>query len=358
MRRWGSLLLASMLAVIPLAACSSGTSNQPNAQGSPQAQGGGASLLDKVKSRGKLICGVTGSLAGFSFVDANGKYSGLDVDICRAIATAVLGDPEKVEYRNLSAKDRFTALQSGEIDVLSRNTTWTVSRDTTNGLDFAPVVFYDGQGMMVKKSSGIKDLKGFQGKSVCVQTGTTTEQNLADQMRKLGVKYTPIVFEDDNATFAAYQEGRCEGVTTDRSGLVSKRTTLPNPDENVVLDAVMSKEPLAPAVKNGDSKWADTVRWVIYSMIGAEEYGINSKNVEQMAQSSTDPEVKRLLGTEGDLGTGLGLKKDFAVQVIKQVGNYGEVYDRNLGPSTPFKLERGQNALYNKGGLLYAPPFR
>lgn len=365
MGRWsywqncGSLLAATALIVVSLGACATGDPKQAGTtQGSPQAQAGASGTLAKIKSRGNLICGVSGQLPGFSFVDSQGKYSGLDVDVCRAIAAAIFNDPEKVEYRNLSAAQRFTALQSGEVDLLSRNTTLTISRETSTGLDFAPVVFYDGQGMMVKKASGIKDLKGLEGKSVCVQTGTTTEQNLADQMRKAGVKYTPIVFEDDNATFAAYQEGRCEGVTTDRSGLVSKRSTLPNPDENVVLDVVMSKEPLAPAVKQGDPQWTDVVRWVVYSLIQAEESGVDSKNVEQIASSTKDPEVKRLLGTEGDLGKGLGLENNFAVQAIKAEGNYSEIYERNLGASTPFKLERGQNALWNKGGLMYSPPFR
>jgi general L-amino acid transport system substrate-binding protein len=352
--KWGFLLLAVMLLVTPLAACRSRSSESAAQEGGGAATG---SLLDKVKARGKLVCGVSGELQGFSYVDQSGKYSGLDVDICRAIASAMFDDPEAVEYRNLNAKERFTALQAGEVDILSRNTTWTISRDSSVGLEFAPTVFYDGQAMMVKKSSGIKDLKGLEGKSVCVQTGTTTEQNLADQMRKLNIKYTPIVFEEDNATFAAYDEGRCEGVTTDRSGLVSNRSTLKNPDEHIILEEVMSKEPLAPAVKNGDSKWFDVVKWTIYGLIEAEELGINSKNIDQFT-SSTDPVVKRLMGTEGDLGAGLGLTNDFMVRAVKKVGNYGEIYERNLGASTPFKLERGQNDIWAKGGLMYAPPFR
>lgn len=354
MRKWSTLLLAVMLLVTPLAACRS-RSGETSAQGGVPATT--ASLLDKVKQRGKLVCGVSGSLPGFSYVDQSGKYSGLDVDVCRAVAAALFDNPDAVEFRNLNAKERFTALQSGEIDILSRNTSWTISRDTSVGLEFAPVVFYDGQGMMVKAKSGIKDLKGLEGKSVCVQTGTTTEQNLADQMRKVGVKYTPIVFEDVDATFTAYEEGRCEGVTADRSQLVSRRSILKNPDDNVILDAVMSKEPLAPAVKNGDSKWFDTVKWVVYGLIEAEEQGINSKNIDQFA-NSTDPVVKRLLGTEGDLGTGLGLTNDFMARAVRKVGNYGEVYERNLGQSTPFKLDRGQNNIWEKGGLMYAPPFR
>lgn len=355
MSKWSSLLLSFVLLAAPLAACSSFYGGQSEAQeGSPAAR---SSILDKVVNRKKLSCGVAGQLPGFSYVDQQGKYSGLDVDICRAIAAAMFDDPNAVDFRNLNAKERFTALQAGEVDILSRNTTWTASRDSSVGLEFAPTVFYDGQGMMVKKTSGIKDLKGLQGKSVCVETGTTTEQNLADQMRKIGVKYTPIVFDDANAAYAAYDQGRCEGVTTDRSGLVSRRSTLKNPNENIILEAVMSKEPLAPAVNNGDSRWFDTVKWVIFGLIEAEELGINSKNIDSFANSK-DPVVKRLLGTEGDLGKGLGLPNDFVARAIRKVGNYGEIYERNLGAQTPFKLARGQNDIWSKGGLMYAPPFR
>ncbi|HLO47936.1 MAG TPA: amino acid ABC transporter substrate-binding protein [Kamptonema sp.] len=357
MRKWASVLLTTVVLAAPLTACggsSAPTGQATNAANTPQVQ----SRLDKVIARGTLICGVSGQLPGFSFVDEKGKYSGLDVDVCRAIAAALFDDPEKVEYRNLNAKERFTALQSGEIDILSRNTTWTLSRDGGTGLEFAPVVFYDGQGIMVKQDSGIKTLKDFAGKSICVQTGTSTEQNLSDQMRKLGVKYTPVVFEDVNATFATYQEGRCQGVTADRSQLVSKRTILPNPDQHIILQEVMSKEPLAPAVNNGDAKWADAVRWVIYSTMEAEDLGISSKNIDQLATTTTDPNVKRLVGTEGDLGKGLGLPNDFALRTVKKVGNYGEIYDRNLGPNSPLKLERGQNKLWKDGGLMYSPPFR
>lgn len=355
MGKWSSLLLTAMLLAVPLAACSrfyDQSSAQPGT-----AAASGSSLLNRVKNRGKLVCGVSGQVPGFSYVNQQGNYSGLDVDVCRAIAAALFDNPEAIEFRNLNAKERFTALQAGEIDILSRNTSWTISRDTSVGLEFAPTVFYDGQGMMVKKASGIKDLKGLEGKSVCVQTGTTTEQNLADQMRKIGVNYTPIVFEDVDAPFTAYDQGRCDGVTADRSALVSRRTVLRNPDENVIVDAVMSKEPLAPAVKNGDSGWFDTVKWVIYGLITAEELGINSQNIDSFANSQ-DPVVKRLLGQEGNLGQGLGLPNDFVARAVKKVGNYGEIYNRNLGPNTPFKLERGQNALAENGGLLYAPPFR
>ncbi|MBE9122924.1 amino acid ABC transporter substrate-binding protein [Tychonema sp. LEGE 07199] len=361
MRKWGFLLLASVLLVAPLASCRdrSAQTAQNTATNSGEGKSQqGSSRIDTIVSRGKLICGVSGELPGFSFVDEKGKYSGLDVDVCRAVAAAIFDDPEKVEYRKLNAKDRFTVLQSGEIDLLSRNTTFTASRDSTTGLEFAPIVFYDSQSIMVKKDSGIKSLKDFAGKSICVQTGTSNEQNLSDQMRKLGVKYTPVVFEDVNATFATYQEGRCQGVTSDRSQLLSKRTTLPNSENNVILPVVMSKEPLAPAVKSGDAKWADAVRWIIFATIEAEDLGINSANVDKIAASSTDPNVKRLLGKEGDLGKGFGLSNDFALRVVKKVGNYGEIYDRNLGPKSTLKLDRGQNKLWKDGGLLYSPPFR
>jgi general L-amino acid transport system substrate-binding protein len=353
-----------MLTIAPLTACRdrSAQTPPPGAPGQTTATEGKSqqspSRLDTILSRGKLICGVSGQLPGFSFVDEKGKYSGLDVDVCKAIAAAIFDDPEKVEYRNLNAKERFTVLQAGEIDILSRNTTYTVSRDSTTGLEFAPTIFYDSQSVMVKKDSGIKSLKDFAGKSICVQTGTSTEQNLSDQMRKLGVKYSPVVFEEVNATFAAYQEGRCQGVTADRSQLVSKRTTLPTAENNVILPEVMSKEPLTPAVKSGDPKWSDAVRWIIFAAIEAEDLGINSTNVDQIATSSTDPNVKRLLGKEGDLGKGLGLPNDYAFRIVKKVGNYGEMYDRNIGPKSTLKLDRGQNKLWKDGGLMYSPPFR
>ncbi len=315
------------------------------------------SRLDTIKSRGKLVCGVSGQLPGFSFVKANGEYAGLDVDVCRAIAAAIFDDPKKVEYRNLNAKERFTAVQTGEVDILSRNTTWTFSRDTSTGMEFAPVVFYDGQGIMVRKNSNIKNLEDLKGKSVCTQTGTTNEQNLADQMRQRGISYKPIVFEDVNTVFTTYEQGRCEAITSDRSQLVSRRTTLSKPDEHTVLDLLISKEPLAPAVKNGDTKWFDVVKWTINSLINAEELGVNSQNVNQLANSS-NPEIKRLLGLEGDLGKAAGLPNDFVKRIIIHVGNYSEVYDRNLGKNSELKLERGKNKLWNQGGILFAPPFR
>ncbi|OKH16658.1 amino acid ABC transporter substrate-binding protein [Fischerella major NIES-592] len=342
--KWSLLLLATLPLILSISACSSRSAVSN-------------SRLDTIKNRGKLICGVSGQLPGFSYVKANGEYAGLDVDICRAIAAAIFDDPKKVEYRNLNAKERFTAVQTGEVDILSRNTSWTISRDTSVGLEFAPVVFYDGQGIMVRKNSNIKKLEDLKDKSICTQTGTTNEQNLSDQMRQKGITYKPLVFEDVNTTYATYEQGRCEAITSDRSQLVSRRSTFSKPDEHVVLDVVLSKEPLTPAVANGDSKWFDVVKWTVYGLINAEELGVNSQNVSQLTNSS-NPEIKRLLGTEGDLGKGAGLSNDFVARIIKHVGNYGEIYERNLGKNSELKLDRGLNKLWNQGGILYAPPFR
>jgi general L-amino acid transport system substrate-binding protein len=350
--------LSSLLVVSTLFSCSS-TPTPSNSAGTTGAATGAAATgrLQTVLGRGQLKCGISGELPGFSFLNPQGKYSGLDVDVCRAIAAALFDKPDSVEYRQLNAKERFTAVQTGEIDVLSRNTTWTLSRDTENKLDFAPVVFYDGQGMMVRQNSGLKSLKDFQGKAICTQTGTTNEQNLADQMRKLGVQYKPVVFEDVNATYAAYAQGRCDGITSDSSQLISRRTKLPKPEQNIILPELLSQEPLAPAVGDGDAQWSATVRWVVYALIQGESLGITSQNIGQFA-TSKDPVIRRFLGLEGDLGKSLGLPNDFAARVIKHVGNYGEIYDRNLGPKTALKLERGLNKLSTQGGLMFSPPFR
>ncbi|AFZ59422.1 amino acid ABC transporter substrate-binding protein [Anabaena cylindrica FACHB-243] len=356
MRKSAFMLAIAPFLIFALNACGGDSGTTGNTANNPGTQVT-RNIANTVKSRGKLICGVSGELPGFSFVGTDGKYSGIDVDICRAVAAALFDNPDAVEFRNLNAKERFTALQTGEIDVLSRNTSWTFSRDTSVGLDFAPVVFYDGQAIMVRKNSGIKTLADLKNKAICAQTGTTTEQNLADQMRKRGVTYKPVVFEDVNITFATYAEGRCDGVTADRSALVSRRTTLPKPEDNVILDELLSSEPLAPAVAKGDTQWSDVVKWVVYSLIKADELGINSQNVAQFA-TSNDPEIKRFLGTEGNLGEGLGLTNDFAGKIVKHVGNYSEIYDRNLGTQTKLNLPRGQNQLWTKGGLLYSPPFR
>ncbi|HEY9615315.1 MAG TPA: amino acid ABC transporter substrate-binding protein [Microcoleaceae cyanobacterium] len=349
MPRWTLWLIVLGCLTLPLAAC--GGDAEQNGSGSTSGR------LARIISRGKLVCGVSGELPGFSFVGQDGKYSGLDVDVCRAVAAAVFDDPNAVEFRNLNAKERFTAVQTGEVDLLSRNTTWTLSRDTSTGLDFAPVVFFDGQGIMVKQASGIKALADLKGKSICIQTGTTTEQNLTDQMQKRGIPYKPVVFEDVNTTFATYAEGRCDGVTADRSQLISRRTAFPNPNEHVVLDEVLSKEPLAPATANGDSAWSDVVRWSVFTLFEAEELGITSKNLAQF-QTSKDPAVRRFLGLEGDLGKGMGVSNDFTARIVKHVGNYAEIYDRNLGPQTRLNLPRGKNNLWTKGGLMVSPPFR
>ncbi len=317
--------------------------------------------MQTIKDRGNLICGVHGSFQGFGYVEADGSYTGFDVEFCKAWAAAIFGDATKVEYRSLTAKERFTALQTGEVDVLSRNSTWTLTRDVDLALTFGPTTFYDGQAMMVRKDLPATEettLKDLEGANICVQTGTTTELNLADQMKAAGAEYAPVVFEDNDAAFAAYDEGRCDAITSDRSQLATLRVAkMKNPDDHVILSVVMSKEPLAPAVLQGDDRLADVVHWTVYGMIQAEELGITSQNVDSFL-TSADPVVKRLLGVEGEMGAKLGLSNDFIYQVIKQVGNYGEAYDRNLGPDTPYKLARGQNDLWTNGGLMYAPPIR
>lgn len=349
-----SLLLVLVLA---LAGCSSDeTSTDGETEGNSSAASGN-SLLESIIDRGTLKAGINDALPGFGYIASDGKNSGFDVDFAKAIAAGVLGDATKVEYRPLSATDRFTAVQSGEVDVLIRNTTWTTNRDAEVGLSFAPVTFYDGQGIMAPKDSGITTLEDLEGMTIGVETGTTTELNLADQMAAAGVTYTPATFDNADAVIAAYESGSIDAWTTDKSGLVSRQSTLQDPNAHIILDATLSKEPLAPAVKDGDEKWSDAVTWIVYATIQAEEFGITSTNVDEFL-TSENPEIQRLLGVEGNLGEQLGLSNDFAYQVIKQVGNYGEIYDRNLGPDTAFKLERTQNALYSDGGLLYSIPFR
>ncbi|MGL4499958.1 MAG: amino acid ABC transporter substrate-binding protein [Planktothrix sp.] len=355
MHKCGSLLVATLLLVAPLTACES---SNPTSTGTTSS--GGSSInsrLDTIKQRGKLICGVDGKIPGFSFVDESGQYSGLDVDICKAVAAAVFGDANAVEYRNLDSTERFEALKSGEVDILSRNTTWTISRDTSVGLEFAPTTFFDGQGMMVRQDSGITKLEDLEGKAVCVEAGTTTELNLTDALRQRNIKAETVTFQQADPAYAAYAEGRCQGMTSDKSQLVARRSTLPNPDEHILLDVTMSKEPLGPVTVNNDSAWFDVVKWTTYALIEAEELGINQGNVDQL-KTSENPNIKRFLGTEGDLGTGARLSNDFAANAVKAVGNYGEVYERNLGQGSQFKLPRGQNALWTNGGLMYSPPLR
>lgn len=314
-------------------------------------------ILDKVKKRGKLVCAVNSQLPGFGYLTPQGRYEGFDIDFCRALAAAIFGDSGKVEFVPTTAKERFTVLQTGEADVLFRNTTWTISRDTAVGLDFGPTTFYDGQGMMVKKASGIKKLEDMKNASICVQTGTTTELNLADQFRKRGIPYKAVVFETADAATAAYEQGRCDGFTTDISGLLSRKTIMKDPNAHVILPEVMSKEPLGPAWIHGDNNWGDIVRWLVYGLIIAEEFGITSKNVDEHVNSK-EPEVARMLGGDKDVPKAMGLSEKWLYNAIKQVGNYGEIFARHLGPGTPFNLERGVNDLWTKGGLLYAPPIR
>ncbi|MFZ2467415.1 MAG: amino acid ABC transporter substrate-binding protein, partial [Parvibaculum sedimenti] len=302
-------------------------------------------------------CGVSTGLPGFSNPDDKGVWTGIDVDFCKAVAAAVFGDETKVKYRPLNAKDRFTALQSGEVDVLSRNTTWTMSRDTSLGFNFAGVIYYDGQGFMVKKASGITSAAQLNGATICTQTGTTTELNLADYFRGQNMTYKVLPFEKNEEALSAYDSGRCDAYTTDASGLHAQKLILKNPAEHMVLPEVISKEPLGPLVRQGDPQWEDIVRWTLFALIDAEELGVTSTNVNQM-KASPSPEVRRMLGTEGDFGQALGLSKNWAVDAIGAVGNYGEMFERNVGVQTPLGIPRGLNALWRNGGLMYAPPIR
>jgi len=321
------------------------------------AQAAPAQTLKTVKDRGLLVCGANGTLAGFGLPDAQGKWTGLDVDVCRAIAAAIFNDADKVKFVPLSAKDRFTALQSGEVDVLVRNTTWTSSRDTSLGLNFTGVDYYDGQGFMVRKSLKVNSALELNGASVCVQQGTTTELNLADYFRAHNMQLKSVTFATANEAVKAYDAGRCDSYTTDASGLAAERLRLANPNDHVILPEIISKEPLGPAVRHGDDQWFDIVKWVLFAMINAEELGVNSKNVDEMLKS-TNPDVKRLLGTEGNYGEQLGLTKDWVVRIVRLVGNYGEIFERNVGSGSPLKIDRGLNKLWNKGGIQYAPPIR
>jgi len=321
----------------------------------PKAEAG---ILDTVKQRGQLLCGVSGRVPGFSVPDAKGAWTGMDVDYCRAVAAAVLNDPEKVRFVPVTTNERFTALQSGEIDVLARNTTWTFARDANLGLDFVGVLYYDGQGFMVPKRLGVTNATGLNGASICIQTGTTTEQTVNDYFAANKMKYEQVVFESADEAQKIYEAGRCDVYTTDVSGLAARRSALAKPDDHVILPEVISKEPLGPAVRAGDTQWSHVARWVLYAMIAAEELGVTSKNVDEM-KGSPNPEIKRLLGVdEGVTGEKFGLDREWGRRVVKLVGNYGEVFDRNIGPNTPLRLERGINSLWTKGGLMYAMPVR
>ena len=316
-----------------------------------------ASTLEEVQKRGVLQCGVSTGLPGFSATDEKGNWKGLDVDGCKAIAAAVLGDASKVKYVPLNAKERFTALQSGEIDVLVRGTTWTLVRDTSLGLNFAGVNYYDGQGFMVSKKLGLKSAKELDGASFCIQAGTTTELNLADYMTENNMKFEPIVFDTHDQTIKGFEAGRCDCLTSDQSQLYGLRTHLPNPEEAVILPEIISKEPLGPVVRQGDDGWFNIVRWTFFAMLNAEELGVSSKNVDEM-KNSKKPAIRRLLGLEGIKGKSLGLADDWAYQIVKQVGNYAESFERNVGQGSPLKIRRGLNALWKDGGIQYAPPMR
>ena len=314
--------------------------------------------IDAIKARGQVICGVNPSLPGFAAADSQGNWTGFDVDVCKAVAATILNDATKVKWTPLNASQRFAALQAGEIDVLSRNTTWTLTRDASLGLNFTGVTYYDGQGFMVTKKSKITSAKQLKGATVCVQSGTTTEKNLADYSKAMKLNMKPVVFETQEATNKAYFTGRCQVYTTDASGLASVRNKeATNPDDHLILPDLISKEPLGPSVRRGDDEWFAIVKWVVFALIEAEEYGITQANVDQM-KSSTDPVVQRILGTSEDTGKLLGLDKEWAYRAIKAVGNYGEMFERNVGPKSTLKLPRGANNLWSKGGLIYAPPVR
>ena len=314
--------------------------------------------LDAIKARGQLVCGVNPSLPGFSAADSQGNWSGLDVDVCKAIAATVLSDASKIKWTPLNASQRFAVLQSGEIDVLSRNTTWTLTRDASLGLHFTGVTYYDGQGFMVPKKSKITSAKNLKGATVCVQSGTTTEKNLNDFSKSMKLNIKPVVFDTQEATNKAYFAGRCQAYTTDASGLASVRNKeATNPDDHVILPELISKEPLGPMVRKGDDQWLDVTRWVLMAMIEAEENGVTSKNVDEMLKS-TNPVVQRLLGVSGEMGKQLGLDAKWAYNVIKLVGNYGESYERNVGKDSKLNIPRGLNKLWTDGGLMYAIPVR
>ena len=315
-----------------------------------------AGTLDSVKARGQLICGANPGLAGFGLPDDQGIYKGLDVDACRAIAAAIFNDPNKVKFLPINAKDRPTILASGEIDVLIRNTTWTLSRET-GGMFFTGVNYYDGQGFMVKKKLGVDSALKLDGASVCVQQGTTTELNLADYFRSHNMKLEAVVFATDDEATKAYDTGRCDAYTTDASGLYAERLKMANPDDNVVLPEIISKEPLGPSVRKDDIQWFEIVQWTHYALITAEELGVTQANVDEKLRSD-NPAIRRLLGVEGNFGEGLGLTNDWAYRIIKHIGNYGESFERNVGMGSPIKIRRGLNALWSNGGLQYAPPIR
>lgn len=334
---------------------------QADAGASQQAEEGermaAGDTLRRGRQRGFIQCGVSQGLPGFSNPDERGRWSGIDADFCRAMAAAIFGNAEQVRFRPLSAKDRFTALQSGEIDILSRNTTWTMSRDTQLGFNFVGVTYYDGQSFMVRKAAGIKTTADLAGATICTETGTTTELNLADYFRSRGLSYRVLSFEKNDEAIVAYDRGRCDAYTTDASGLYATRLKLADPDANMILSEIISKEPLGPAVRQGDPQWENIARWTLNALLEAEELGVTSENLDEMLKSE-NPRVKRLLGLEGAYGSTMGISNDWAANAIRAVGNYGEMFERNVGKATPLGIERGLNALWTNGGLQYAPPVR
>jgi len=316
-----------------------------------------ANTLKTVKNRGAVVCGVSQGLPGFSNPDNQGSWTGMDVDVCRSLAAAIFGNPAAVKYTALSAKERITALQSGEVDLLARNTTWSMHRDTALGVDFAAVNYYDGQGFMVRKELGVRSAKELDGATLCTNQGTTTELNAADYFRANGMKYDMVAFEKADEAIAAYNTGRCDAYTTDHSALYAQRLKLTDPKAHMVLPEIISKEPLSPVVRQGDDVWADIVQWSHYATVAAEELGVTSKNIDSL-KGSKNPSIRRLLGLDGTFGDNLGIRQDWAYQIIRHVGNYGEIFERNVGVNTPLGIKRGLNALWTKGGLQYAPPIR
>ncbi|MGL6212832.1 amino acid ABC transporter substrate-binding protein [Billgrantia desiderata] len=316
-----------------------------------------ANTLQNTIQRGAVQCGVSDGLPGFSAPDDQGEWQGLDVDVCRAVAAAVFGDADAVRYISLNAVERFTALQSGEVDVLSRNTTWTTTRDTTLGLNFTGVTFYDGIGFMINRDLGVSSALDLDGAAICVQSGTTTELNVADYFRANGMEFDPIVFDTSEQTVGGYEAGRCDVLTSDTSQLAALRIQLSDPDQSVILPEIISKEPLGPVVRQGDDQWFNIVKWSLFAMLNAEEMGITQENVDEM-RNSDDPDIARLLGQDGNYGEGMGLDANWAYNIISQVGNYGESFERNVGMGSPLQIERGINALWTNGGIQYAPPIR
>lgn len=351
----GVWLVVLIAFTFTLTGCTGNSSSSGKDTAKQQTQSGN-SMLEKVKKRGKVIIGCDTVLPGFGFLDSSGNYSGFDIEVGRAFAAAIFGDPNKAEMKPVTGQTRFTALQTGEIDILSRATTMTITRDTTLGLRFIPTDFYDGQGVMVHKDKNVKSFKDLNGLRIGVEQGTTTEQNLTSKLTEVGATANIVVFENQDAIVSAYEAGSIDAWTSDKSGLVSRLAAMKNPAEHAIMQETLSKEPLTPVIKAGDDQWFNVTRWIVYALIQAEEFGITQENVDSMLNSK-DPAIRRFLGVEGDMGSKLGLDNDFVVKMIKGVGNYGEIYERNLGQKSVFKLDRGLNALWKDGGLMYSPPF-